>query len=289
MNKIKKKKLLIIIIIAATVLIAALVIPMIFSDYDITEQIAMKKGNLTKYSYSSGGDMLGSHYSETVKDYDGTRAVLTITSAEYHSAPEEINEYFISSEVLKELNSVFRKHHMNRWEHRKIGKMFIADGASYSYSFYFGDASCSFSSQYYPGLYRKGVDALSEIIDKYSENKERIPGLVTEPPEKDENDYYYYPVPEKDKLTFEVFKYCEQTVYFRLLNGKDENAKITNSYEIINCDTNESVPVENSSYIYERDVDSGEIFDDYIKVCDLLEAGHYILKADDYSAEFEIK
>lgn len=134
----------------------------------------MSKRPLTRFTYGTAGDMRGSTYSEDITPYDDTRALLTVRSKEYYAADEIVERYLLDAAVLPELERVFRSRGMRLWQHRRIGRMFIADGASKSYSFRFGNGKVfSFSAQYYPGLYGLGVRALRSTVRKYT--KEKIP------------------------------------------------------------------------------------------------------------------
>lgn len=128
----------------------------------------MAKKKLTKYCYSVSGDMLGSFYGEEIKLIDENRAVLKISSKDRHNSELKETEIDIDAAVLDDIANVYRKYHMKRWERRKISRMFIADGASRSYDFYFDNGkSTRFSSQHYPTFYRNRINKLSAIIDQY--------------------------------------------------------------------------------------------------------------------------
>lgn len=129
--------------------------------------VNIRKQNLVKYQYTSGGGMTGGHYSETVTIYDDTRALISIEETEWYDADPVIREYIADKAILDELENVIRRYHMNFWDNKTFTDMFIADGESRSYSFDFDDSGISFSSQFYPAIYRKKLDKLDEIINKY--------------------------------------------------------------------------------------------------------------------------
>lgn len=135
----------------------------------------MSKRPLTRFTYSTAGDMRGSSYSEDITPYDDTRALLTVRSKEYYAADEIVECYLLDAAVLPELERVFRARGMRFWQHRRIGRMFIADGAHKSYCFEFeGGKSVHFSAQYYPGLYGLGTRALWDVMKKYEEGKTEL-------------------------------------------------------------------------------------------------------------------
>ncbi len=130
----------------------------------------MKKAALDGYSYTRSGNMVGAYYCEEIRR-GGEYAVLSITSAARHNEERKVSEYRIGAEVLPEIEAVFRKNHMKRWAHRKFTRIFVADGASKSYRFTFGEKVVSFSSQIYPERYRKPLEEIDEIIRIYSAPK----------------------------------------------------------------------------------------------------------------------
>lgn len=128
----------------------------------------MSKKKLIKYSYSRSGDMRGSFYGEEIILVDDNHAVLKCTSQNSYNATPEENRIDIDASVLEEIGKLCRRYHMKRWQRRKISRMFIADGASHSYDFYFeGGKSIRFSSQHYPAFYRKRINKITEAVNKY--------------------------------------------------------------------------------------------------------------------------
>lgn len=252
------------------------------------ENLAVKNEKLNRYEESSGGDMLGSHHSRVVKRYDDKFAIVSILNCEWHADDGYVEEYYIDNEVLDDIESIFKRNNMQSWAHKQISNIFVADGASYSYSFYFGDTSISFSSQVYPPSYQKHLNAIDEVIKNYSENKQRIPGLVLK--EKTQDDEYVY---EEDvtpgEITFDVYRYMSGVLYYRVGNGTKDTIKIKENMKLINLDTNEDVEIENSDYDYETEIEEGEKTEDSIKVKDQLKEGKYKLINNGYETEFEIR
>lgn len=245
----------------------------------------MKNEKLIMYSYSSGGDMRGSHYSQEIKLSEEGKAVLCTSSADWYNDDPKTEESYIDAAVLEEIGKVFRKYHMNRWQNRKISKMFVADGASYSYRFTFGETDFRFSAQYYPGRYRYKLDEIDNIIEKYSQTKEHIPGLVRKDESENEDEYSNI-IPVQGEICFRVYNYCNKTIYFRLLNGTDNNITFPAEADIIFNGKkleviNSCIPVDE---IAEDSYSEGSI-----TLNDYLIEGTYRITAGDYSTEFEIK
>lgn len=279
MNKSKKILLAvcgIILVIAGTVMIIL----------SVTENTKMKK-DLVRYGYSSGGDMQGSHYSEEIRKYDDTHALMIISSAEWYYDDDKVEEYLIDVNVLKEIGNIFRENHMNRWNGRKLSNVFVADGATYSYSFSFGDNEYGFYSQSFPVTYANKLKKIDEAINKYSADKERLPGLVL--PEKTEDeDGYKNGQPVEGELTFEVFGYKDSEILCRLLNGTEEKVVFKADLRLFNADTNEEIAVTNSKYASDYDVNPGESEEKSTTVNSRLAPGRYRLESGELSAEFEI-
>ena len=252
------------------------------------ESVVMNKDRLTEYRYSKSGDMRGSRYSETVKPDGSGRAVLSIASSEWYGEDEKTEEYFVDGKILDDLGDVFRKYKMNWWKSGRIGKMFVADGASMSYSFSFGEKDYDFSSQYYPDRYTEGLDALDEVIARYRKDGERIPGLVISEKE-DTEERIPADRPTPGVISFQVFKYCNHVIHCRLLNGTEETVGFTDVFTLFNEDTGEEIPVNNSPYAFSMDVYRDGARDFTAELDSFLEPGKYRLEAEGYSAVFEIR
>lgn len=122
---------------------------------------------LNSYVHSTGGGMRGGFYRLTVRR-QGDKALISFEKAESFNQKPEIEEYFIDAAVLDELGAAVKKYRMNFWNRKKFTHMFVSDGESKSYSFEFDKESVSFSSQIYPGRYRKKLKSLESIISKYA-------------------------------------------------------------------------------------------------------------------------
>lgn len=122
---------------------------------------------LEKYSTVTAGDMRGSaHRIELSKDEDG-KALLVFSDTEEHGQEPVVKAYLVDGRILEEIKEVFIDEGMYGWDGRKFSGIFIADGANTSYSFIFADDDVSFSSQIYPEKYRKKLDRLDAVIEKY--------------------------------------------------------------------------------------------------------------------------
>ncbi len=136
------------------------------------EEVTVRKEHLNSFSYSRAGDMIGSFYQEEIRLLDDGGALLTVTTMASHNAPAQKAEYRLDGKVLEELEQVFRRYHMNRWTHRNLSRVFVADGASHSYDFTLGETDFHFSSQLYPLSCRNKLQELHDIIDRYKGSAE---------------------------------------------------------------------------------------------------------------------
>ncbi len=276
----KGKKILL--IICGVIMIIAGAVTVIIS---ISENGKMKK-ELTRYGYSSSGDMRGSYYSREICVYDDTRALMITTSQEWYGDDEKTEECLIDGKVLDEIAGIFRDNHMNRWKNRNLSRMFVADGATDSYSFSFGDNDYGFSSQAFPPAYALKLKKIDEVIKKYSANSERLPGLVF--PEKTDEEKAGRYEPVDGETTLSIYSYKESELSFILLNGSENEAVMKADVHLFNNETNEEIPLTVSKYASDRSVSSGNYEESSVKVNERLAPGTYRLICGEYSAEFEI-
>ena len=270
------KKRIILIAAAVAVFAVAGVCKIMIGNY-----VSIRGQHLNKYSYSSGGGMTGGYHSETVKRYDG-QALIKIESAQWYAQDPAVSEYLTDAAVLDELESVVRKHKMNFWNDKKFTNMFVYDGESQSYSFYFDDEDISFSSQIYPMRYRKKLAELDRVVDKYIETGEKLPGLVI--PETDEEEHYLLP---EGELVIYVCSYSENSLRLRVLNGTDEEIEIPDMYQLINADTGAVLLEEKTPYdciFSENSIDEMNI-----GLKERLDAGNYMIIFGDLEIPFEIR
>ena len=132
----------------------------------LTHYKNINRQKLNEYCFSTGGGMTGGYHVERVKR-NGENAVISIEEASFHNEAPVKSEYPADVSILDEIEAVVRKYRMNFWHRKKFTNMFVADGASKSYSFEFDKKSISFSSQIYPPRYRKKLKELNEIVNKY--------------------------------------------------------------------------------------------------------------------------
>ena len=239
--------------------------------------------HLNKYRYSSGGGMTGGYDSETVSRYDDTHALVCLESAQWHYQDPDISEYLVDISIMDELENVVRKERMNFWNDKTFTKMFVADGESYSYSFYFDKAKVSFSSQLYPQRYSKKLHKLDEVMDKYLENGEKLPGLV----KLNNNNDDEISLIKEGEFELYVCSYANNYLKVRILNGKDEEVKLSPAHKIIDADTNKTIFEEDKGYtitVYPMAEDETSI-----SLNSRLDVGNYILYIGDIEIPFEIR
>ncbi len=269
----KKMKLIILIII-----IAALII---FACISLIKRHNYSKQELLSYQYSSGGDMNGGHYSQKLTKIDDNTALMTISQSEWHYQDNQISEYLLDGKVLEEIKDIFLKNAMYKWENRNFSNIFVADGASYSYSFNFNEDSIHFSSQIYSQRYARKLNKIDDIINKY-QTEEKLPGLVIK--EKSDEEIYASQNPQDNLIHIEVYEYSQNRIYYRIANGTDEEIALDDMLTIYN-DKDEIIVQNNKDY----QLSPHSINDDYLKLNIRLTSGNYHLIYGEYNTEFEIK
>ena len=239
---------------------------------------------LISYVYSSGGDMTGGGNSTEISIIDGD-VILTYSDKEWWYDDYDITEYKLDKAVLADIESVFRKYKMQNWNDKKFTDMFVADGPSYSYSFKFEDSTrVSFSSQVYPVSYSAKLAEIDKVIEQYKERGTLEPGLVTK--EKTDEELAGKNTPDNGLVEIEVYEYCKDRIYFRILNGTDEIVAVSNSVKLVRNSDGEMLYNESSEYSIEVNATSAN--EEYL-LSGRLEEGIYTIYVGDYSAEFEIR
>lgn len=276
MSKRKKHSKLINVIVALVVLLVVAGGVMMFKNY-----VGIRGQHLNTYTYSSGGGMSGGYYRNTVKRYND-QALISIESAEWHSQDPTVTEYLVDASVLSELESVVRKNRMNFWNRKKFTNIFVSDGESQGYYFYFDDADISFSSQLYPAKYSKKLAELDSVVNKYIKAGEKLPGLVNPKKEGEEN----YSLP-KGEFVMYVYLYAKNSLGLRILNGTDKDVEISKKYKIINTDTEVVVCDDDIPYGGIFYANYSDVMD--IKLKDRLQAGNYKIILGDQEILFEIR
>lgn len=281
----KKGKIVktVLIVLAAAGLAAAIIV--YFASGSAKAARAMRKEPLVKFRSSFGGDMRGSHHMTVIRRLDDGRAVLSELSADWYADDGTVTESVIDAKALDELAAIARKYRMDRWEHRKIAKMFVADGGSTGYDFYFGDVSFGFSSQYYPLAYGKKVEKLRDVVEKYGGTGERLPGLVKEATSEDVRP----DDPAEGELSFEVYRYFEKELRCRVKNGTDKNVTFPVSFRLFDADSGREIALDRSGYVWESTAYAGRSEDCSVKTAEQLEAGRYRLELGEFKTEFEIR
>lgn len=246
----------------------------------------IEKEKLTGYQYSSGGDMSGRSYSESVCEYDENSALVTIMQRNWHGDDGTVKEYRVDKEILDELKAVFVKYHMKNWRNKKFTNMFVADGASYSYSFDFETDSVSFSSQIYPEKYSVKLKNLDEVVDKYLKNAELLPGLV--PEDAANKDDYTLPYDiNSGMLELSVYSYYRKDLCYRAVNGTDENKELDRTARLYR--EGESIPIHEESSEYKKTLYAHSQDEDSMMLSERLLPGKYRLEMFGCETEFEIR
>ena len=244
----------------------------------------VKNKELISYVYSSGGGMNGGGNSTEISIIDG-EVILTYSDTEWWYEDDDITEYKLDKAVLTDIESVFRKYKMQNWNDKKFTDMFVADGPSYSYSFKFEDSTrVSFSSQVYPVSYSEKLAEIDKVIEKYKERGTLEPGLVTK--EKTDEELAGKNNPDNGLVEIEVYEYSKDRIYFRILNGTDEDVAVSNSVKLVRNSDGEMLYNESSEYSIEVNATSAN--EEYL-LSGRLEEGIYTIYVGDYSAEFEIR
>ena len=243
----------------------------------------LKKQQLLTYSCSSGGDMNGGHYSETVKLYDDEHALITVSESSWYFEDPAVAEYFVDKSILDEIKDICLKYGMQRWDGKQISNIFIADGASTSYRFDFEDDDFWFSSQYYPESYSSKLIQIKEVIKKYKATGEKLPGLIV--PEMSEEQKHKLKYPDDGNLGVRVCEYSSNYLYYNLTNGTDDEVEFVGSVTLKKAD---------GTVIYSKedgvDVSASRhsVADEAFKLTERLDAGTYLLSVGEYECQFEI-
>lgn len=279
----------------AIVLFVVAAVAMMIQNGNDGAKETLKNSKLTQYTYNSGGDMRGSSNGVTVMEKDSSHAVISYISKGWYADYPHVSEEVVDRQILDELEEVFRKYDMQRWDGKSFTKMFVADGASHSYSFVFGkELYYRFSSQIYPEPYRSKLDEFNGILDRYRGTGETLPSLVFEEKEGAELANYRDEIKKNGKVTMEINSYACGHLEYSYTNGTNEQINIPNDcYELYKDGQEEPVKTINSRYEgYTAFVFPGGNQQDTLEGEVWLEAGTYRLvnaKSREYSCEFVIK
>ena len=248
------------------------------------EFAGIEKEKLKSYEYSSGGNMIGSLYSQSILEYDEDSALVTIIQQKWRSDDGTVKEYLVDKEILNELKAVFVKYNMKNWDNKKFTDIVIPDGSSYGHRFKFETNSVSFSSQYYPEKYASKLKELDEILDKYLKNAIPLPGLLTPIANKDERQLYDF---NNGKIVLSVYSYYQKCLYYRIVNGTDETKKTESVIRLYR--DNESTPIYEKSSESKATIYAHDFNKDFIELNERLMPGKYRLEVFGYTTEFEIQ
>lgn len=244
--------------------------------------VSIKGQRLNNYHYSSGGGMTGGHYSENIKRYDDTKALISIESADWHSQDAEVKEYFADISIMDELEEVIRDGRMNFWNRRKFTDIFVCDGESRGYTFRFDKGYISFSSQIYPPKYSERLKKLSDVIKRHISSAELLPALVNE--NKNVADRQKQ---AEGRLYFYVCSYSADRLGIRVFNSTDEIIKLSLSYKLINADNGDTIAEEDDKYPRTMYPNSRDEIG--LSISQRLGVGSYKLIINDTEIPFEIR
>ncbi len=275
------KRIVIILLAAVLVLLGGrLVYKNFFGEF-----AGIGKEALLTFSRTTGGDMRGSRSETAVTVLDEDRALITVSHADWHFQDPMVKEYAADRAVLSEIREVFLRYRMQNWDGRRFTKIFVADGASTGYSFGFEDKYVNFSSQIYPDKYSKKLDEINDIVKKYLENAERLPGLML--PVLTEEEQIAADRPQNGLLELQVFEYSKGRLHYRFSNGTGEDVKLGGSAVLKEKDTGKVVPAE-GRLRSERTVYAGRREEESLELKQRLEPGSYCLEAAGLLCDFEI-
>lgn len=244
----------------------------------------VKDKALVSCSCWSGGGMTGGGDSTEIGMIDG-EVILTESDTEWWYEDAAITEYRLDSAVLADIESVFRKYHMQNWHNRKFSDMFVADGPSFGYSFTFEDGTAvSFSSQVYPMSYSQKLAKLKEVIEQYRQKGTLEPGLVAK--EQTPEELADKRRPHDGKVALEVYEYSRDRVWFRILNGTDEDVEVRNAVRLVRNSDGKVLYDESSQNPITVAATSAE---EVPLVTGRLAEGVYTLYVGDDSTEFAIR
>jgi len=245
----------------------------------------IRRQALEEYTYSSGGDMIGSLYSESVKLVDETHALITKSSNKAYYSKPETSEYLVDAKILDDIKAIFIKYNMYNWNGRRLSNIFVADGASHSYRFYFEDKDIYFSSQVVPKLYYSKLEKIDEVISSYLKDAQQVPGLLMD--DKKDEEGYNDSLPVEGQITLEIYSYSKKVITAEFKNGTNEVFEVPDTYTLVNNETGLVVSegkYNGPSCVYENGIEEG-----YFKLDEFLTVGTYTLTIGEYSVQFEIR
>ena len=267
------------------IILLGMVIVLMFSMLGCGNTVNVKDNKLISYRYSNGGGMEGRGRTEEIRIV-GEEVYLICYEHDMWYEDDRVLEYKIDGEVLEEIEKIFRKYKMNRWNNKRFTGMFVNDGDSTSYYFGFeGYNTVSFTSQIYPEQYANKLKEISAVVEKYKAVAEIMPGLAVK--EKTDEEWIEKDHPQNGSIEIEVYEYSRGRLHYRIMNGTGEEAGIVNALRVVS-DTDGRVIAETG----ENDsvsVRANSSITDFIELSERLEAGTYTITIGEYSSRFEIR
>ncbi len=280
-------KILFVLVLLIVILIGAIYLWNEYFAYDFEDWMEVRHNDLTSYSYSSGGGMLGGHSSRELRLQEYGTVLMPESRAETHSDLDEVHEYLLDKDVLQDIEAIFRKYHMERWNRKEFTKVFIADGESDSYHFRFGTAQIWFSSQVYPAKYANKLSKIDDAIRPYLDYAIALPGLII--PELTQEELYGLYYPEDGEVQLKVIGYENGYLKYYVLNGTDEEIAFDDAHWVLTREGDSEPLVDKTSpYSYPEDISPHGRCESSFRLDFRLYGGSYRLEADGLSGVFEI-
>ena len=242
---------------------------------------------LAHYSYGHGGGMLGDYKSVDVRRADDGKALVTFSESEWYAQEPKVEEYLVSDAILADLEGIFNNYGMAAWHQREFSNMHVDDGPTTSYHFSFEDEDADdvwFSSQIFPSSYSDKLAELDEVIDKYVQSAEKLPGLVLK--ERANIDDYE---PFKEGIVeLRVAEYSENRVRYLISNGTEEVITVSDEYRLTKKGSSKAIADSGKEHVYETDVYPMSLEEDCFTLKTRLETGTYLLQVGNLTCSFEI-
>lgn len=253
-----------------------------FSSEELKE---IKNSPLNRFSYSMSGGMNGGHDSVSVKKVDESNVIISTSKSNYYYEESDVKEYLVSVDVLKDIEAIFRKNKMEKWNNKKFTDMIVYDAPSSSYSFIFGDkyTYVSFSSQMYPDKYGVALNQIHDVIDSYIASAKLLPGLVLDTVEEDYDKRQII----ENEVVFTVFEYANDSLSYRIINGTSEDISLSKDIKLY--EANNDDPIFETTKYGECIAYKEYCNEDSFTLDKRLDVGKYVLQIGEYQAEFEIR
>ena len=134
-------------------------------------------------------------------------------------------------------------------------------------------------------IYAKKLSEINSVIERYKSEGSPEPRLVTA--KKTDEELVKNQNPCNGKIELEVYQYSADSLYFRVLNGTNENASIGNNIKLVRNSDGKTLVETKLFYPIEPNATSTET--ETLRLKERLAEGVYTLSAGDYSDEFEIR